>query len=125
MMNPNLRRLAAAAVALSASGAIAYTPSTASASIISTTGAVHVYAPPASVQLNAWESNTTTRIFHERTVQLQNNLAVDILGTGSFTMLNQVSPGFIASGTTIDSYLLHQDGKEVKGSPRAARQRDF
>ena len=57
-----------------------------------------------NLDLNQMVSGTQIRAYHESQVTLASGLAVDRIGSG-FTLA-----GTIASGTAVDSYLLHMDG---------------
>jgi hypothetical protein len=82
------------------------------ASIISTAGAVVVTEPPSDIQNGAWESNTDIRAFAElQNVTLTDGVAVQITapGTSPSDVSQNLSPGTIMAGTTVNSYFLHFD----------------
>lgn len=116
-MNTRFVRLLAVAAALSAIKFVAPSPAPAPADIISVTGSARVYTDPASVARDIWESNRRTRVFEEQTgLTLDSDLQIDITGTGRVDDDKTMSPGFLAAGTTVNSYFMHQDPVGPRGS---------
>jgi hypothetical protein len=83
------------------------------AGIASLQGDIEMIDPPDSVQLGALESNTTMRVFLEKTnFVLPSAIQVDILGAGRADMDNRntpPTPGQIPAGTRVDVFLIHHD----------------
>ncbi len=89
---------------------IMFSAATASAGIVSTTGAIQQAAPPFTVQQNVIQSDTTAIIFPERQgVTLAAGLAVNISVSGLVNETADLSPFTIPAGTKINSYLIHAD----------------
>ena len=92
-----------AVAALAASGPIA------SASIMSTSGAITEIAPPPSVAGDALESDTTMFVFQEQhDFVLPVAAAVDITTPGDFIEANIV-PGNIAQGSVVNIFYVNFD----------------
>lgn len=76
-------------------------------------GDIEMIDPPSSVQLGALESNTTMRVFLEKTnFVLPSPISVDIAGAGRADMDNRntpPTPGQIPAGTRVDVFLIHHD----------------
>ena len=86
----------------------------ASADSVSATGAMTVIAAPSSVVQGSLESNTAQFLFQEQSgLTLGSSLAVDITTAGTFTSMASLTPGFIAAGTVVDSYLVHAEAVNV------------
>lgn len=81
----------------------------ANAGIVSFGGSVALANPPANIQIDNWESDTAARLWAERTVTLSSSLNVDALNTGSFFNGTENSPGILAAGTAVQSYMLRSD----------------
>lgn len=83
----------------------------ASASLVSSTGSASVIAPPADVRVNmGLESDTSSFFFTEmQGLTLTSAVAVNISSSGLYSSNASLTPGSISSGTTIDSYYLHTD----------------
>ncbi len=83
----------------------------ASASVIGTTGPIAQIAAPASVDVNALESDTTVFLFEEQVAFiLPTELSAEI--TSPTTVVSPgsgITPGTIAAGTAVDSFFLHAD----------------
>ncbi|MCK6546409.1 hypothetical protein L6R52_11215 [Myxococcota bacterium] len=84
---------------------------------------VDVITPPASVAQGRLESSTLVRLFPERTVTLASAASVEITAVGEVTSDATLSPGTIAAGTTVQTYLIHMDptggtttGRTITGS---------
>ncbi len=78
--------------------------------IIGVGGAAVQIAPPASVNLDALESNTSAFVFPERQgVVLPAPLAVDITAVGLVSSAGDLTPGSIPAGARVSSYLIHSD----------------
>jgi PEP-CTERM motif len=78
---------------------------------------VQISPPPSDVQGSDPTSNTTAFIWSERTnLTLASNIAVDMTTPGTANTGNGYlpSPGTVAAGTVVDTYLLHSD--PVSGS---------
>lgn len=98
----NAKTLFAALCVLAATGA--------RADVASTGGAVVEVAPPASVALDAFESNTQIRVFDEQQgVVLGGPLAVNISAPGLYDDPVDLTPAVIPAGTEVSSHLLHFD----------------
>lgn len=85
---------------------------TAQSAIVETTGAVTVTAPPPSLVLGQWESDTEIRIFVERTnfaLPIALDVDVTLPGTVPGTDDENLSEGTIPAGTFVDSYFVHVD----------------
>jgi hypothetical protein len=103
----------AAAMCFPAFGAIA-TPvyiATPAEGVASVTPAVSLIEAPANVRLDQWESNTEIFAFWESTTTLAKSVHVNITTPGLYdgTALHPLTPGDIAVGTTVSSYMLHSD----------------
>lgn len=83
----------------------------AEAAIVGTTGSIVQIAPPATLQWQAFESNTQIRALDELQDQvLGASLAINIDGTpGSYENIASLTGGMLPSGTLVDSHLLHFD----------------
>src|SRR5258708_6256378 len=83
----------------------------ATASGVSSSGAVQLIPAPVSVQLGALESDTQIRLFNERRgVSLSTTgVAVDATAVGTYSSVASLTPGTISAGTLVDSYYLHAD----------------
>jgi hypothetical protein len=80
------------------------------AAALSTSGAVVQIAPPASVLLGALESTSEIRLFAEaQGVVLSGALTVDVRAPGFYDETTDLTPGTIAAGTRVWSWLLHFD----------------
>ncbi len=79
------------------------------AAVVGTTGAVATAPLPASLVQGAMESNTTAWIMFERERVLNQPVEVDITSAGVFDQLADLTPGAIAAGTRVRSYILHAD----------------
>ena len=80
------------------------------AEIVSTGGNAVQIAPPASVELDALQSNTQIPAFDERqAVTLGNALAVNITAPGIYDESADLTPGTIPAGTVVSSHLIHFD----------------
>jgi hypothetical protein len=82
------------------------------AAIIGTSGAVVMIAPPPSVRTSMLESDTEIRAFNEQqNITLNTNISADITvpGVSPSASSQNFSPGMIASGTKVSSYLAHFD----------------
>lgn len=82
------------------------------AEIVSTSGAVEVISPPASLANNALASDTFARIFLESQGVLSSAVIVDSNATGGYLPLltEANAPGAVLpAGTPYQSYLLHID----------------
>lgn len=89
---------------------IALATATASAGIVSTTGAVQQAAPPFTVQQNVIQSDTAAIIFPERQgLTLAAGLALNVSASGLVNETADLSPFTIPTGTKINSYLIHAD----------------
>lgn len=85
------------------------------AAITSTTAPMTQVSAPASVVAGAYQSDTEVRIFPEQQgVTLANDVSVNITTVGLFDNLADLTPGVVASGQTVSSYLVHFDS--VTGS---------
>ncbi|MCI0675609.1 MAG: hypothetical protein L0Y42_07530 [Phycisphaerales bacterium] len=114
-MTLQLVRVRASVLAMFCASAILWTTSPAMADIVSVNGSAKVTSAPDSLLRNQWEANKKTRIFQERSsFTLTESLAVNITVPGLYFSIGEGSPGSIEAGTTIDSYLLHQDPKGPK-----------
>jgi hypothetical protein len=82
-----------------------------SASIISLSGVTVLPSPPASVQLDQLQSNTTVYAFQERNGStLGAPLLVDVSAPGSYNNLSDIPlPSSIPAGTVVNSYYLSAD----------------
>lgn len=115
-MNTRFASLCAAAAALLAIKVVSPSPAPAPAGIVYVSGSAKVYTDPASVARDIWESNRRTRVFEEQTgLTLESNLLVDITTSGRVDDDALKSPGFIAAGTTVNSYFIHQDPVGPRG----------
>jgi PEP-CTERM motif len=86
----------------------------ASADSVSTTGAMTLIAAPGSIVQGSLESNTAQFVFQEQSgLTLGSNLAVDVTTAGTFNSLASLTAGFIASGTVVNSYLIHAEAVNV------------
>lgn len=92
---------AAAAVACLATGAMA--------GIVSVGGSVVLRDPPPSILLNQWESNTEIRGWFERQVTLTAPLSLGHVNPGFVNDESQLVGGSVASGTTVQSYMVRLD----------------
>jgi hypothetical protein len=80
------------------------------AEVVATSGAVVQIAPPASVALNALESDTEIRVFDEQqAVVLGGGVSVDISAPGLYDDPADLTPATIPAGAVVDSHLLHFD----------------
>ncbi|HEX8322287.1 MAG TPA: PEP-CTERM sorting domain-containing protein [Tepidisphaeraceae bacterium] len=78
--------------------------------IVATTGSAAVVPIPANVAGDVYESDTVIAVFVERqNVSLASNVSVDATQPGDYDALADLTPGFIAAGTTVSSYLIHWD----------------
>jgi PEP-CTERM motif len=99
---------------------------TASATIVSVSGAVSIIAAPANARVNeVLESNSVAEIFAEQTgLLLGSGVTVDFTGTGFQNMSTPSPLPVIPAGTRVSSYLLVTDplgadpfsGHDFKGS---------
>ena len=81
-------------------------------SVVSTTGAINIIAPPGSVVGGAKQSDTVIWLFNEnQNVTLGSNLIVDITSQGTYKYGSPppLGGGTISSGTPMSSYFLHFD----------------
>jgi hypothetical protein len=84
------------------------------AAIGSTTGQMTNVAPPPSVELHQFESNTTQLAFDERQcVLLGSNLRVNITTAGTYDEWIDLTPGVIAAGTRVSSHFVQADRVDV------------
>ena len=86
------------------------------ASIISTTGAIVVIAPPANTGTGDLENNTKIRAFAEQqSVLLAIDTKVDVtqIGTAPTATSENLTTGTITAGTRVNSYFLHFDDVRV------------
>jgi hypothetical protein len=82
----------------------------ASASPVTTTGAITVLAsPPSSVKLHGYVSTTTIPLLFESEQTLAAPLNVDTDSPGLVTASTSLVPTTVASGTCVDSFLLQLD----------------
>ena len=89
----------------------------AGAAIIGTTGQVVEIAAPASVVPGALESNHQIRAFDElQQFVLPVDVIVNITSPGRYDEPGDLTPGVIATGTDVDSYLLHADKLGLGGN---------
>jgi hypothetical protein len=89
------------------------------AGIAATTGDVQnvTATPPTDVREGKYEDNKKIRAFEEqRGVVLGAPLAVDLTAPGLYDATHPMTPGFIAPGTLVNSYLLHFDHVGILGS---------
>jgi hypothetical protein len=79
-------------------------------SSVSVTGAIQVVSAPASVALNAYQSDTKIRLFLEsQGIELEEDVPVDIIDPGTYVNTTPVNKPVLPAGTAISSYLLHFD----------------
>ena len=82
----------------------------ASASITGTSGQITQIAPPASVAIDALESDTTMYAFDEQQgVTLASPLAVNITTPGTYDDSSDLTPGTIPAGTVVNSHFVNAD----------------
>ena len=80
------------------------------ADYLTTTGAVQIIAPPASLQVGALTSDTQIRTFVEnQRLTLTGAVSVDDVASGTFNGTNPLVGGTVAAGTSVDSYFFHSD----------------
>lgn len=109
-MNSRIDRPLAAIILLLCALAKHTEPRSVPAAIIMTAGSAHEVAAPDSLLRGAFESNRRTRIFQEQSAMpLLNDVAVNITAPGVYFGSDTYTPGVVAAGTFVDSYLLHQD----------------
>src|SRR3954468_6943627 len=109
-MQSSTIRVLAVAVGLAILKALLPAPASAPANIIGVSGSAHVFGAPESVDRNIWESNLVTRIFQEQSgMHLKEGMLVDITAPGRYDERSDYRGGLIEAGTTVDSYLIHQD----------------
>jgi hypothetical protein len=114
-MKAYFARVSAVVFSLAAFAAFELGTSHASAGIIGVTGAAQHLAAPTSTEQNAWESNRRVRVFQEASqVTLDRDVAVDFIAPGLYRNKPRLNRGVLAEGTTVNSYLIHQDGKNDK-----------
>src|SRR5262245_532567 len=105
-MNVRPSRLASL-VAVAAAAALA---GTAGATIVGTTGDAQQIAPPASVEVDALESNTTMFTFDkQQCTSVRADLPVDVTVPGTYDDFADLTPGTVAAGTQISSHFIHTD----------------
>ena len=89
----------------------------AGAAIISTTGQVVQIAAPASVVPGALESNHEIRAFAElQEFALPVDVIANVTAAGLYDQPGDLTPGVIAAGAAVDSYLLHADKMGLCGN---------
>lgn len=80
------------------------------AAITAVGGAAVQIGPPASVNLDALESNTSAFVFPERQgFFLPVPLSVDITAVGLVSSAGDLTPATIPAGARVSSYLIHSD----------------
>jgi len=79
--------------------------------ILGVTGDIDALATaPPSVKLGHLTSNTDIFAFTEHTgLTLPSDVAVNITAPGTYDSTASLTPGTVAAGTVVDSYLLHAD----------------
>jgi hypothetical protein len=86
--------------------------------LVSTTGQVIILGtPPASVASGGLQSNTDAYFFQESQLILSSPLDVDITEPGTYTTVAELTPGTIAAGADIDSYMLESQPSSVPPAP--------
>ncbi len=89
----------------------------AGAEVIGTTGSVLAISPPPSIVNGQLTSLTFTHLFQEKSgLVLSSDLTVDVTSPGQVQTSAHLTPGIIASGTTIDSYFLMSDTPTPTGA---------
>jgi uncharacterized repeat protein (TIGR01451 family) len=92
-------------------------PSTASGSIVDTTGVVAIISPPASVKLDRLQSDTAIYGFSEQQgTTLSRAVSVDAVQPGTYNKATQLKTTTIPSGTRIDSHLFTSDPASKNGT---------
>jgi hypothetical protein len=84
------------------------------AGALTTTGDVTQVAPPPSLELDAFVSNTTIWLIEEAGVVLATDLAVDLTLPGTYNDPAQITPGIIPAGTVVRSYITHFDSIDTQ-----------
>lgn len=80
------------------------------AGIVASGGAATLGPAPASVLLDAVESNTAAPVFIEsENLTLSVGLPVDVTAAGTVDALGDLTPGVIPAGTLLNSYFLFSD----------------
>ena len=95
----------------------------AGASVVSQCGQIMGTAPPSNVAGSVGVSNTTMPVFQEQmNLSLPSALAVDITPPASFPAVynspSKLTPGNIASGTSVDSYMAYASPTSKQASPQ-------
>ena len=80
------------------------------AGYLSETGMIKVVAPPPSVVLGAFQSDSDIQTFIEQQrLVLTSSVKVDDTASGTFTSDASLVSGTIAANTSVDSYFFHSD----------------
>lgn len=117
-MKPQNSRLAAIAVALGISSAIAVQPTSTFAGVIESTGAIAFFGePPESVRKFALQSSTEIVAFQEQfSFTLDQRVRIDAWLPGSYDQGADLGKTWIDAGTLVNSYFVHQDSIRHDGA---------
>lgn len=79
--------------------------------IVGESGDIEVDNPPRSLERHAWESSDNIRVFSERlAVEITAPVSVELSQPGIlYQDRSNYTPGTVATGTLVDSYLVHID----------------
>ena len=99
---------------LDSDGSVVATETTASGimptTIASTTPVVTEIPAPPSVKLGTWVSDSDIFAFEEKSITLESSINVDYTLPGTyFASVVDATPGVIPAGTSVTSFLVHQD----------------
>jgi hypothetical protein len=108
--------LTAIAFVCMACGLGVVTPQSSHANLVSYSGNVQLVAPPVTVRRDKFESNQFIRVFQEREAQeLRSGVRGDACVPGLYDRNAGLVPHWIAAGTVVNSYLIHQDTTKNAG----------